>query len=49
MISFNAAKKGPLEIYENPVANVKYCAGIDCGEGIGQEDSVLTIYRRVRN
>ncbi len=46
MISFNAAKKGPLEIYENPVANVKYCAGIDCGEGIGQEDSVLTIYRR---
>jgi len=46
MITFNAAKKGPLEIYENPLAHIQYCAGIDAGEGIGQEDSVLTIYRR---
>ena len=46
MISFNASKKGPLEIYERPLAHIKYCAGIDAGEGIGQEDSCLTIYRR---
>jgi hypothetical protein len=46
VITFHAAKKGPLEIWENPLAHVKYCAGIDAGEGIGQEDSVTTIYRR---
>jgi len=45
-ISFRKYNRGPLEVFEVPTPGVNYVAGADSGEGIGQEDSVLSIFRR---
>ena len=46
MTRFRRFNKGPLRVWENAKPGVPYIAGIDSGEGVGQEDSVCDIYRR---
>lgn len=45
-LKFQKHNKGPLRVWEPVEPGEKYVGGLDSGEGLGQEDSVLDLYKR---